>query len=350
MRRAFANAFLLGDLPISRDEPISRSALRLRIAGNDYPRILLYGAVILVVFSVINLLTSVVDQPVSHVIDAAIAVFIVAIAWLIARPWIPADVRPWLFTTATTVAISGLLVQVLWESEAIAYGYGLIAMCFVGAATLAWRPFLVGAAVLTVVAAAVTNNWSAGDPADWVVAWLAAVAVSNVLLRLRLRSIDALADAVAAARQAAITDELTGLRNRRGLQEASMALADGSAGSVFAVFVDIAGLKEANDRHGHEFGDQVIRATARAVRDATRETDAVARWGGDEFVVLGPGGLDEAEALARRLASGVALSGDDRATWSGELSVGYAVTPAEAFDLDGLLTRADADMYRRRGR
>jgi diguanylate cyclase (GGDEF)-like protein len=345
-----ANAFLLGDLPIPRDEPISRAALRLRIAAHDYPRILLYGAAILVVFSVINFATSVVDQPVSHLLDAVIAVAIVIIAWVIARPGIPVGLLPWLFTGATTVAISGLLVQVLWEDEAIAYGYGLIAMCFVGAATLAWRPFLVGAAVLTVVAAAVTVNWRTGDPADWVVAWLAAVAVSSVLLRLRLRSIDALADAIGSAWQAALTDELTGLRNRRGLQEASTALAVGTAGSVFAVFVDIAGLKAANDRYGHEFGDQVIRATAQAVRDATRETDVVARWGGDEFVVLGPGGSDEAEAVARRLASGAAWTGDDRAAWSGELSVGYAITPVASFDLDGLLTRADSDMYRRRGR
>lgn len=350
MRRALANAFLLGDVPIPRDEALSRGELRLRIAAHDYPRILLYGAVILLAFSLINLVTSVVDHAVSHAIDAVVAIILVITAWIMTRPGISIRALPWLFTAATTIAIAGLLIQVLWENEAIAYGYALIAMCLVGAATLAWAPFLVGAATLTVVAGAVSLRWAAGDPVDWFVAWLASVALSSVLLRLRLTSIDALADAVASARQAALTDELTGLRNRRGLQEASTALAAGTAGSVFAVFVDIAGLKAANDRYGHEFGDQVIRATAQAVRDATRATDVVARWGGDEFVVLGSGGTDEAEAVARRLASGAAWTGDDRAAWSGELSVGYAITPVASFDLDGLLTRADSDMYRRRGR
>jgi diguanylate cyclase (GGDEF)-like protein len=350
VRSALVQAFLLGDVPIPRDEPVTRASLRLRIAAHDYPRILLYGAVILVVFSMVNLVTSVVDKPVSHAIDACVAVFLVLTAWLMAQPRVSPQALPWLFTAATTIAITGLMVQVLWENEPVAYGYGLIAMCFVGAATLAWRPFLVGAAILTTVAAAVTVNWDADDPADWIVAWLASVALSSVLLRLRLRSVDALADAIATARSAAVTDELTGLLNRRGLQEAGLALVRAHSGSVFAVFVDIAGLKSANDQYGHEFGDSVIRGAARCVAASARGTDVVARWGGDEFVVLGPGGSDEAEAVRGRLAADPIGGSDPRAAWDGGLSVGYAVADGPDADLDALLTRADADMYQRRGR
>lgn len=350
MRRALRSAFLLDEVPIPRGEVLSRSDLRLRICAHDYPRILLWGTVILLTFSLVNLLTSTVDRALSHVVDVVIAVGLVLFAWVMARPGIPRSLLPWLFIAATTLGISGLLIQVLWEDQAIAYGYALIAMCFVGAATLAWRPFLTGAAVLTVVAAIVTGRWQAGDPGDWIVAWLAAVAVSSVLLRLRLRSIDALADAVTAAHRAAITDELTGLLNRRGLHESLPSVVAGDPATVFAVFVDIAGLKEANDRHGHQFGDRVIQASARAVAGAARPGDRVARWGGDEFVVLGAGDTSDAAAFAQRLDAGGVWTGEVREAWDGDLSVGSAVAPGAGLDLDQLLTLADADMYRRRAR
>jgi diguanylate cyclase (GGDEF)-like protein len=342
VRRALRSAFLLDEVPTPHGEILTRRDLRLRICAHDYPRILLWGTVILLFFSLVNLLTSTVDHALSHALDAAIAVGLVLFAWVMARPEIPRAALPWLFITATTLGISGLLVQVLWEDQAIAYGYALIAMCFVGAATLAWRPFLTGAAVLTGVAALVTSQWHTGDPADWIVAWLAAVAVSSVLLRLRLRSIE--------AHRAAITDELTGLLNRRGLHESVWSGAWVGSPTVFAVFVDIAGLKEANDRHGHDFGDRVIRASAQAVLGAARAEDLAARWGGDEFVVIGAGDAHEAEAFAQRLDTGSVWTGEDREAWDGDLSVGIAVAPVAGLELDRLLTRADADMYRRRAR
>jgi diguanylate cyclase (GGDEF)-like protein len=350
VRRALRSAFLLDEVPTPHGEILTRHDLRLRICAHDYPRILLWGTVILLFFSLVNLLTSTVDRALSHVLDVVIAVGLVLFAWVMARPGIPRAALPWLFIAATTSAISGLLVQVLWEDQAIAYGYALIAMCFVGAATLAWRPFLTGAAALTGVAALVTSQWQTGDPADWIVAWLAAVAVSSVLLRLRLRSIDALADAITAAHRASITDELTGLLNRRGLHENVRSGTWVAEPTVFAVFVDIAGLKEANDRYGHDFGDRVIQASARAVLGAARSQDLAARWGGDEFVLIGAGDVLEAEAFAQRLDTGSVWTGKDSEAWDGDLSVGISVAPAADLDLDRLLTCADADMYRRRAR
>ena len=54
-------------------------------------------------------------------------------------------------------------------------------------------------------------------------------------------------------------------------------------------FVDVRGLKRANDDNGHAFGDAIIRATADALRESVRANDLIARWGGDEFIVIGEG-------------------------------------------------------------
>jgi diguanylate cyclase len=118
---------------------------------------------------------------------------------------------------------------------------------------------------------------------------------------------------------------------------------------VFALFVDIDGLKIANDRYGHAFGDDVIQLSGQAVQASVRGGDLVARWGGDELVVLGIGHHPAPGDFARRLDEHVNLSGIDRARWPGHLSVGFAQGDPSTVSVDELIGRADADMYGRRG-
>ncbi|WP_148213409.1 GGDEF domain-containing protein [Rhodospirillum centenum] len=106
-----------------------------------------------------------------------------------------------------------------------------------------------------------------------------------------------------------LTDELTGLANRRGFQEAFRrelsAVARGGRGGVL-VLVDLDGFKAINDTHGHQAGDTYLRHVGRALRENVRAQDLVARLGGDEFAVLltriGPeAGAARAAALADRV-------------------------------------------------
>ncbi|MFN2588322.1 MAG: diguanylate cyclase [Actinomycetota bacterium] len=154
-------------------------------------------------------------------------------------------------------------------------------------------------------------------------------------------------------RRMADTDGLTGLSNRRSLEtalEREVARAARTGEHLALVLLDIDHFKELNDRHGHQVGDGVLRATGRALADATREFDTAARYGGEEFVVLLPGcGPAEAIATADRLRAAVAAASGDFGITA---SAGVATLPQNARDAAALVRAADEALYesKRRGR
>jgi diguanylate cyclase (GGDEF)-like protein len=103
----------------------------------------------------------------------------------------------------------------------------------------------------------------------------------------------------------ATTDALTGLRNRRRLLELArdeLARAQRSGAPVSVIVVDIDGFKSINDRYGHPIGDQVIVRVAQCLSDCVRRQDHLARWGGEEFLIVLPDiDLQGAHAAAERM-------------------------------------------------
>ena len=100
---------------------------------------------------------------------------------------------------------------------------------------------------------------------------------------------------------ASITDPLTGLRNRRGMQDAVEQMR-ASAIRYGVIALDIDHFKNVNDTHGHSTGDEVIRHMAQIMRECSRPADVLCRNGGEEFLMLLPGaGLKEAGLVAERL-------------------------------------------------
>ena len=152
----------------------------------------------------------------------------------------------------------------------------------------------------------------------------------------------------------ATTDELTGLPNRRMLAEQlDLALARARRGglAVAVLCLDLDRFKEINDSLGHAVGDDLLVEVARRLRAGARETDVVARYGGDEFVILladldVQAAPDLAATVVERIRSVMA---DPFAIGPVELqaeaSIGVALYPLDSRDAKGLLAAADAEMY-----
>jgi diguanylate cyclase (GGDEF)-like protein/PAS domain S-box-containing protein len=153
--------------------------------------------------------------------------------------------------------------------------------------------------------------------------------------------------AEARLRHMADHDALTGLYNRRRLEEElERHIAHGARYGVSGalLMLDLDDFKQINDGHGHRAGDRVLTAVAAVLRNRLRASDIVARFGGDEFAVLMPvGGAPEAAELADLLAAAVHR---DVPTPVGPLSasVGIALFK-ESITADEILSRADDAMY-----
>jgi len=172
----------------------------------------------------------------------------------------------------------------------------------------------------------------------------AAIAIANAAL-------------LAETRRLARDDDLTGVLNRRSLLERLDAqIGDATRhGETFGVVLcDVDGLKAVNDSAGHLVGNEVLRTSARAMRQATRAEDVVARFGGDEFVILLPRtGPLPAQAIVGRIAARLR---EERYMWAGRAnelpraSFGIAWFPVDGRDADALISTADARMYEDKAR
>jgi diguanylate cyclase (GGDEF)-like protein/PAS domain S-box-containing protein len=153
-------------------------------------------------------------------------------------------------------------------------------------------------------------------------------------------------------RELSLTDELTGLRNRRGffaLAEHQLSMAHRLGRQAVLYYADLDGLKRINDEFGHAEGDRAIADVAAILRETFRESDIIARLGGDEFVVLAldSSASDPTSSLARLEQKLAQHNRDAGRPCRLAISVGVALsTPESGEPLSRFLVRADADMYR----
>lgn len=153
----------------------------------------------------------------------------------------------------------------------------------------------------------------------------------------------------AALAEAAATDMMTHLLNRRGMLEALDHAAEQARrqrGSFIVIVCDIDHFKRINDQYGHSAGDQVLIAVARLLRDSLQARDAAGRWGGEEFLLLWDGtNTTEAERraneLRERIASGPLYPGGP------QLTLSFGLAEFTGLDtLDRCINRADKALYR----
>lgn len=188
--------------------------------------------------------------------------------------------------------------------------------------------------------------------AAYILAAMFAVALAMGLLYYRARRLNAaLKRSRLQLTHLAHHDALTGLPNRNLLDyDLERALSQGKrTGQEFAVcLMDLDGFKPINDRLGHKAGDDVLREVARRVQAVLRGGDTVARWGGDEFVLLLNGVVAEAQLheILERVLAAVAQGFDCAGGAQVRASIGVSLYPVDARDAAGLLRCADEAMYR----
>jgi diguanylate cyclase (GGDEF)-like protein len=157
--------------------------------------------------------------------------------------------------------------------------------------------------------------------------------------------------ALARLQSMALTDELTGLNNRRQVmarleEEFQRAIRLGEP--ICLISLDIDRFKRINDTHGHPFGDLVLKRVSERLQSSIRPYDVLGRVGGEEFLIIAPATpSDEAVSLAERIISAIGketiIEGSARFTVTA--SAGVAVIETHDKDIDDLLRRADRALY-----
>jgi len=152
-------------------------------------------------------------------------------------------------------------------------------------------------------------------------------------------------------RTISLTDDLTGLYNRRGLMtlaDQQLKMADRVGKKILVFYADLDGLKKVNDTFGHQEGDQLLVATANIFKEVFRRSDIIARVGGDEFVSMILDADDnEVKQIHERLQESVdQFNSHDGKGYKLEVSFGFTYyDPAKPCSFEELLERADKAMY-----
>jgi diguanylate cyclase (GGDEF)-like protein len=149
-----------------------------------------------------------------------------------------------------------------------------------------------------------------------------------------------------------VTDDLTQLYNSRYLSQVlrrETKRASRSGRPLSLLFIDLDGFKSVNDKHGHLAGSRALVEAAGVIRVSARETDVVARFGGDEFAVVLPDtGSDGAMAVGDRVRERIAshrFLHNEGLSIALTVSVGVATLPDVSISADGLIHAADSAMY-----
>ena len=149
----------------------------------------------------------------------------------------------------------------------------------------------------------------------------------------------------------AFHDPLTGLPNRRSVMTRMpqmVALAERQARKLAVLFIDLDGFKRVNDSHGHKLGDQLLQQVAKRLSEEVRQSDLVGRIGGDEFLLLITDCQDQAsigaiaQKIIHKLSEPYFVEGVEMHIGA---SIGIAMFPEHAMEMDTLIALADAAMY-----
>lgn len=152
--------------------------------------------------------------------------------------------------------------------------------------------------------------------------------------------------------QLALHDSLTGLPNRTLLFERmawGIENAERNGDMIAVLFIDLDGFKEVNDTFGHDCGDSILKAVAARLKGSVRKNDTVARYGGDEFVIvlMQLKNLSDVDTIAEKIVQAFHAGFQiNDCSFKITVSIGISLFPYDNDDINGLLKNADSAMYK----
>lgn len=242
----------------------------------------------------------------------AFGLLLIVLSMLLARSGAGARSMIWTWTGLMV----GFVVETSWRAtqldSAVVLSYALVGIVVTAPIALSWSGAIVASALSLPIVVIAGYVVSVVDTLSWVVAAATAVLAGLVLLYLRLATVDRLALEQANSNLLRSTDPLTGAFSRTGLMALAGAIAESAERAdedVSVVLCDLVGMRSINDDYGLEYGDDVLRATVRALRVALPEGTLIGRWGGDGFLGLAQGPVPDASALIDAVNAALADTG-----------------------------------------
>lgn len=268
--------------------------------------------------------------------------------------WNTASIRTHAIATAATFPVIGLTVYLMGNADAYLEPLLVIPLLystFFFPKRIAW---VLTALLLLIAGLPLITDPDAADSsflARYLTLCVAFVAAAWVIIGLRER----IASTEQRQREIADTDPLTGIGNRRTFDRLvdrelarrtgpDQTRRDSDRTPLSLLLMDLDDFKSINDRQGHLVGDQVLCAFAEHASRRLRESDTLARMGGDEFAILAPGAdHGQAARIARSIEETFDEDDSSRHPWHG-VSIGWAVYPVDGEDYESLMRLADERM------
>jgi diguanylate cyclase (GGDEF)-like protein len=239
-------------------------------------------------------------------------------AQVLLRKSFSANAMIWSWVVFMIVLSSLLGLFAIASGNEVDLAYMIIVLSSFAPLTLSWTPALVGIGVIFAEVLIAAQIMPVTTGVSWLAAALAAALSSATMLRLRIISVDSMTTKDARSTAMATTDLLTGMLTRRGLitlLPGMAAMAERTSQHVCLVTIRVEELHRANAQYGTHYGDDVLRTVAASVRATVRRGDYVARWGDDEFLMVGIGNVPNAEVISQRIDAMVEHSGVNLGKW-----------------------------------